>query len=200
MGDFSHNHENQISKIDLLSNTRLRKNWFARLTKNTHCWRAFSGRWETESNKTLVCHGEPEVITGENISVIGSRDWNRFTFQVTFNVLTPSTKPPEGGAILYFLFKNLNNYYSLHFCLIKLKIELIKRTKGIWNTLAEKDYEIQTGRDYSVTIDTASGKHQCRIDGRDIIVMQDTDILNGCVGIGAKYCNVEFSNVSIALP
>lgn len=161
-------------------------------------WKVFSGKWQICSPHRTICINQPSERSIENISVIGSPSWNSFTFQTRLRVLSESTKPPEGGAIVYFLFKNIKNYYSLHFCVSKQKIELIKRVKGVWTTLAEQYSTVRVGENYLLNIKTHLGIHQYQINQSDSIMVVDSDIQTGCVGFGVKYCNVEFSQPNIS--
>lgn len=143
---------------------------------------------------------QSRVNIGENLCIAGLGSWTDLTFQVKLRMLTDSMNPPEGGTILYFRFKNIKNYYSFHLCLPKQKVEFIKRVRGIWTTVAEHDYDFETRKDYSVAITTDSEIHECQIDGTSLIVSHCNDIAKGCIGIGAKYCDVEFNYVSVSLP
>lgn len=198
----SHPHtdnRNKAFQIDFLSSSKVRPKWIPCFLRGQYSWKVLSGQWELEAPNRVKHLTENKITRGESIALIGSPRWNHFTFQVTFKILTNSLKPPEGGVILYFLFKNINNYYSFHFCHFKRKIELIKRIRGIWTIIADQVYDLKTHKDYCITISTNSGIHQCQIDGRNQIEINDKDIAKGCVGIGAKYCNVEFSHVSVSI-
>ena len=165
--------------------------------RSRNCWEVFSGKWMQSSNK-IVYLNEPKVKTGENLSIIGSSNWRNLIFEVRFKLLTNSIHPPEGGVIFYFLFQNIKNYYSFHFCLEKKKIECIKRIKGVWITIAEQDYNLETNKDYQISIDSNSGTHQCRVNKANPLIVHDMDVTKGCIGIGIKYCNAEFSHFSIS--
>jgi hypothetical protein len=193
--------KNHLFELDLLSQPRLNKfKCLTRLLKRQHRWDVFSGIWHVESPGSLIYRIDPNVRTGENISVIGSPKWADFIFHVNFKILTKSIKPPEGGIILYFYFKNIRNYYSVHFCLFKQKIEFMKRLRGAWYTIAEESYELQTNKEYRVIINTVSNFYQFKIDGISLIRNRNTDISIGRVGIGVKYCDAEFTKLSVSIP
>lgn len=198
-----HNHNNEKGEKsfgnNLLSNPNIAHKWIPRFLSSQNYWKVLSGKWQIESPNRIIYLKYPNVKTGENISIIGSKNWADFNFKVRFKILTQSIKPPEGGVILYYLFKNLYNFYSFHFCLSKQKIELIKRLRGTWSTIAEQTYDFETQKDYSVIINTILGMHQCKINGTNVIQKRDTDILKGCIGIGTKYCDIEFTHVSVSL-
>lgn len=187
-------------EINLLSNPKVTQKWIPQFFRGKNHWKIFSGRWELESPNRLIYLQDQQIKTGENISIIGSHNWNEFIFQVSFRLLTGTLKPPEGGIILYFLLRNIKNYYSFHFCLFKQKIELIKRFRGNWSIIAEHNYDLETQKDYWVRVSTKSGCHLCQIDGTDCISNHDMDISRGCVGIGVKYCDAEFNHISISIP
>lgn len=160
-------------------------------------WEVFSGTWELKSPDKLVYLREPEVKTGENMAVIGSPEWSNLNLRVRFSILTDSIRPPEGGVIIYVLFRNINNYYSYHFCLSKKKVELIKRVRGVWSTVAEQDYNFELKKNCRVSIEADSGIHKFQINGTNRMEVHDRDILKGFAGIGIKYCDAEFNEVSI---
>lgn len=187
------------SHINLLSMPAVKYKWFSPFMRRKDRWEVFSGTWELKSSDRLIYLKEPEVKTGENIAVTGSPEWNNLTLQVRFNILTDSIKPPEGGVIIYVLFRNIRNYYSYHFCLFKKKVELIKRFRGVWSTIAEQDYDLEPGKDYQVSIDAGYGIHKFQINGANRMEVHDSDILNGLVGIGIKYCDAEFKEVSVSI-
>jgi len=186
-------------EIDLLSSPKIIQKWDPQFLLRQNCWKVFSGKWELQSPNRVIYHRDTKLKQGESVAIIGSRKWNDFTLQARFKLLTDSIKPPEGGVILYFLFKNIRNYYSFHFCLFKEKVELIKRLRGVWSIIAEQDYAFETQKDYWITIRTSSGVHQCHLDGRKLLEITDKDISKGCVGIGGKYCDVEFSRLSVSI-
>ena len=188
------------SQIDLLSFPKGPRNWIPGFNRSHTAWRILSGKWERADQNNIIYRGQPSVKNPENISIIGDRSWKAFTLQVNFTILTNSIKPPEGGAIIYFLFKNTKNYYSLHFCLCKQRIEVIKRYKGIWTTLGQSDFHLRTQKDYFVSITTDSGIHQTKIDGANPITVTDLEIQKGCVGIGAKYCDLMLNEIVLNIP
>lgn len=183
-------------KLDLLSSSLIVPKWAPRFLYDHLHWKTLSGKWETDPSKQTMFLKNPKIKTGENISIIGSSHWKNIKLDVRFKILTNSKKPPEGGVILYYLFKNINNYYSLHFCIYKKKIELIKRHKGIWTTIRQQDFNLKINEAYSIKITANDGIHRCQIGGGGAIEVSDSDIFEGCVGIGAKYCGAEFSQVS----
>ncbi len=188
-----------VSQVNLLSSPAVRHKWFSQFMRRKDRWEVFSGMWELKSSDKLIYLKEPKVETGENIAVIGSSEWSNLTLQVRFSMLTGSIKPPEGGVIIYVLFRNIRNYYSYHLCLFKKKVELIKRFRGTWSTVAEQDYDFEPGKDYQVNIDADSGIHRFQINGTNHMEIYDGDILNGVIGIGVKYCDAEFNEVSVSI-
>jgi len=187
------------SSVDLLSSFGAAPKWRSMFHRDPYQWRILSGKWEITPFNRVLCSAEAGTRSGESIAVTGSPRWSDFTLEVTFKLLSQSIKPPEGGVILFFLFKNFKNYYSCHFCIYKKKIEFIKRVRGVWTVTAEEDFDAEMQRDYRIAIRTNSGTHQCFIDGTKWMQVRDQDIPQGCVGIGAKYCDVEFSHVSVSL-
>ena len=190
----------QVAETDLLSTCSGTHKWIPQFLRGKNSWKIFSGEWSLKTPNKMVCRNRPHVSTGENLAIIGSRRWRKFTLNIKFKILTKSIKPPQGGAIVYFLFANLRNFYSVHCCLCKNRIELIKRVKGNWLTLQSAVTNFETGSSYTITINTDQGNHSCHLNGLNVIMARDTDISKGCLGIGAKYCDVQFDQVSVTLP
>jgi hypothetical protein len=199
MHKHSNDRVNKYLGINLLSISQITSKWIPRFLSSQYSWKILSGKWKAKSSDRIIYLKQPNVKTGENISIIGSKNWADFNFQVRFKILTQSINPPEGGVILYYLFKNLDNFYSFHFCLSKHKIQLIKKLRGTWSRIAEQTYDFETQKDYSVIITTMLGMHQCKINGTNVIQKRDTDISKGCIGLGIKYCDVEFRHASVSL-
>ncbi|MFX0133858.1 MAG: hypothetical protein ACFFDN_09445 [Candidatus Hodarchaeota archaeon] len=185
-------------EIDLLCNPKLVSKWAPQFWYASTSWKIISGKWEIGSCNKMFCLGETKLKSGENICLIGSSDWKNYIFQVKFKILKDSIKPPEGGVIFYSNFKNIRNYYSFHFCHYKNKIELIKRIKSVWSTIAAQEYVFETQKEYFIAISSISGSHQCRIDGINCLKVKDVDVSSGYIGIGSKYCDVEFSHASVS--
>lgn len=202
MGTFDDNErpKEERTGIDLLSFRISRGSWLRWFGRSHGHWKLFSGRCRLDSHSGMVYRSDPNVKSGENISIIGSVHWDEFIFDVQFRLLTDSSKPPEGGVILYYLFRNAKNYYSIHFCVDKNKIEGIKRVRGKWTTMFEYDCDITPNRDYSVQIRANRGKHKLFLNGEFLSSEKDLDVLKGCVGVGVKYCDAVFGYISISLP
>lgn len=186
-------------ETNLLSNPKFHPKWIPRILASKYSWKILSGRWDIETPGRIIYLKQPRLKTGENISLIGSNDWADLKFNVRFKILTESVKPPEGGVILYFHYKNIKNFYSFHFCLSKQKIELIKRHRGVWSTILKQRYELSVQKEYRVIVKTVSGTHQCKVNGNHLAESRDKDISKGCIGIGVKYCDSEFNHVSVDL-
>ena len=192
--------DKEFIEIDLLTKPRTIQRAIPHLLRRQRYWKVFSGDWDMGLSDRIIFHKESPESGTENASVIGSSQWEQCTFKIKFKMVSDSIKSPEGGVIMFFLFKNIKNHYSFHFCLFKQKIELIKRLHGTWTTIAERDYNFVTGREYTASVRTSSGIHKCHIDGVHQIEKFDGDISKGCVGIGAKYCDIEFSHLSVIVP
>jgi hypothetical protein len=158
-------------------------------------WRVSSGRWEKVGESRIVHHRTEKTKHDESIAVWGPSIWNQTSFTVTFRFLSNTGKPPEGGAILFFLFRNPRNHCSFHFCLFKKKIQMIRRARGSWSILDECDCDLEVGREYSATVHSESGTHACQLDDLNRLEVVDRTIPRGAVGIGGKYCDIEFADL-----
>ncbi len=185
-------------KADLLSNPFIKQKWIPQFLCGANRWKVLSGKWEVKSPGKITYSMDTEVEAGENLSVTGSPYWSNYTLHVKLKFLTESVRPPQGGAIIYYHFKNIKNYYSVHICIHKRKIEIIKRYLGGWITLAGQEYDFKQGVIYDVSVSADSGLHQCLINGTNLLGVRDSDIPKGRIGIGTKYCNIEISHASIA--
>lgn len=189
-----------MTKIDLLSDAIVIPKEIPNILRRNLYGKILSGNWKRKSLDRINFIKSKKRTTGENFFIERSSNWNDFTLQVRFKILSKSIKPPEGGAILYFLFKNERNFYSFHFCLYKKKIEFIKRFRGHWGVKEGINYSFEINREYDVFIRSSAGFHQCKINKMIVIENFDNDLSCGCIGIGAKYCDTEFSQVSVSLP
>ena len=186
-------------EIDLLADSKIKPKWVPNCFSGKKWWRTYTGKWKLESHPKKLFINEAKLKAVENISVIGYSNWKDFSLKIRFKILTASMKPPEGGVIIYFLFRDRMNFYSIHFCEFKKKFEFIKRYKGNWSTLADQNSVFELQKDYWVTISTFAGRHTCIIDENDSFTIFDDDISSGCVGVGAKYCSTEFNHLSVKL-
>lgn len=196
--DYHEKHDEKASSIDLLSDPNFSQTWIPQFIRNPHNWRVYSGRFETQTPNIFKYLSDPSVKDGENVTVIGSKRWKNYAFRAKFMFLTPTLRPPEGGVIFYFLFNSTRNYYSLHFALFKDKIEFIKRRKGVWTTIEEHYYSLRTEKEYFIEIRSRHGIHHCEVGGKTIMEAYDTNISTGSVGIGVKYCDAQFTHLSIS--
>jgi hypothetical protein len=185
-------------QMDLLSKPETTCRWVPKVLLGRDRWKVFSGEWLRKSSDEIVYQQQTQVRSGENISVIGSNRWSDYRFEAIISFLDHSIKPPEGGAILYYHFTNMNNYYCLHLCLEKQSLEIIKRVKGIWSTVFKHGFDCGILKPYRITIDTRSGTDSFLVDGEALVKFNKQDLTHGCVGIGVKYCNVSFSRASVS--
>lgn len=166
-------------------------------------WAHTSSRWqavkapECESGETRgLVFQQPLASNGESMSIIRAADWSNYSFHVDFKFTTHSIAPPEGGAILYFRFRNRRNHYSFHFCLSTRRVEFWKRVDGEWEkggVGAVVNFEI--GPWYQVEITTEGDQHRCYLEGVEVCVVKDDDLPAGAAGIGAKFCGASFRHL-----
>ncbi len=191
--------EDDISEIDLLSCSSLTSKWIPKFMYGSSCWKVMSGEWDVRKPNTIVFRKDAEVKTGENYSIIGPSTWSDYILNVKVRVLSDSLKPPEGGALIYYRFKNVKNNYSVHICIAKKRIEIIKRYRGNWSTIAGQDFDVETMKEYDIGITAHESVHQLQINGKKQMEIIDNDILSGCVGLGMKYCDVEYSRALVSI-
>jgi hypothetical protein len=99
-------------EIDLLSSHKITQKWLPQFLRRNNHWKAFSGKWEFDSTRQVIYLTDPKPKTGEDTLIVGSPSCHEFIFHVKFKILAESIKPPEGGTILYSLFKDIKNYYQ----------------------------------------------------------------------------------------
>lgn len=186
-------------EIDLLPKPKVKSPWVPRIICGQKRWKVFSGAWQVRGPCEMVLLQEPQMTNGENIAVIGSKRWRDYRFEATLMILNDSLKPPEGGAILYYHFQNANNYRSLHVCIAKRRLELIKRRKGVWTTIAEQEFPVEKLRKYRIGVITSNSRDKIQIDGDTRLEVKGSDDLCGYVGVGAKYCNLLFTAATLSL-
>jgi hypothetical protein len=130
-------------------------------------WKIFSGNWVKNSGIGVRLEAEKKASLGESMAIIGP-GWTDVEFRVSFKFLSDTIRPPDGGAIIFFLVRNSTNHLAFHCCVAKKRIQLFKRTRGIWTMLGENSFDFRLGREYDVQIKTCSGVHECRVDGSTI--------------------------------
>lgn len=188
-----------LLEIDLIASSKIAPSWIPRFLHGPNCWRVISGNWNADHSDGILCLKKPKIRPDENILVSGSEHWRDIRFTAGFKIMTPSIDPPQGGVILYFRLKDIKNYYSFHFCLSKQRVEFIKRINGEWITTAGHDFDLQLHQDYKVSIESHDNRHQCRINEKALMDIQDEDISRGCIGIGAKFCGVDFNRATVSV-
>jgi hypothetical protein len=186
-------------EIDFLAEPRTKSKWMPHFWGDRYAWQVLSGEWRVSSPHAVVYRQNPAIRNGENISVVGSRHWGDFDLRLQLRFLTVSSRPPEGGAIVYFFIRNLRNYYSFHLCLDKQRVEFIKRRDGFWNEHGRREFHFAEEEDYSVEIASRGGVHECRINGTGVMAVKDRDFSRGRIGLGVKYCDLELSKVILSL-
>ena len=72
---------------------------------------------------------------------------------------------------------------------------MVRRVRGSWRILEECDCDLDVGREYSATIRSEAGVHACQLDGLSRLEVVDRAIPRGAVGIGGKYCDIEFAEL-----
>ncbi|MFC2141390.1 hypothetical protein ACFLR7_00465 [Acidobacteriota bacterium] len=184
-------------KTNLLDSVNVQSKWVPFVFRKKNAWVIFSGEWKHESPGKIMFLCDPAVNFGENYASYCSRVYSDFTLNLRFRFLKESIRPPEGGVIIYFYFKNYKNFFSFHFCLPKQRIEFVKRLKGIWSICSGENCNFVLDQDYSVSVNSFAGTYNCQIDGLDIMTVRAEDVSNGYLGIGTKFCDVEFSQLCL---
>ncbi len=185
-------------EIDLLSPLKQVNRWTPELFRQSEYWNLKSGRWELNEKGHLIFSCDRSCNVSENIAIVGSHSWKNYRIDIQFKFITASLRPPEGGMIVYYYLRNLNNFYSFHFCLYKKQVEFIKRYQGEWYSGPKKNIDFELNKAFKVSITSQDGRHRCH--GKDFVVDVDEKIKikNGRMGIGVKYCDVEFQSISVA--
>jgi hypothetical protein len=176
---------------------KLNRRFPLKFIKRNQEFKVINGKWEVNHGQ-ITTHFQNGKKRVESLALVGSRNWRDYTFEITFSFLTPSVKVYEGGIILYLRYKNRKNNYSFHFCFSAQRIEFWKRFQSLWSIVGNGIFcPFQLNNPYGVRLTCEGSKHSCYLN--DILVLQikDPDIDKGAVGIGAKYCSAECSNITI---
>jgi hypothetical protein len=184
--------------MDLLSKPGIKSFWIPRMFCGKERWKVISGTWRSQDIRGTFLLQEHQAAV-ENIAVIGSRRWRDYRFDVSLEIVSDSVKPPEGGAILYYQIKNPVNFHSLHICIAKRKLELIRRRGTVWTTIAERVFPVTKFRRYRIGVSTCRGQHQVTIDGDTLLECQEPEDSCGYVGVGTKYCDLLFTDAQLSL-
>jgi hypothetical protein len=182
---------------NLLSQFLQQKSKVLRFRRRWENWEIISGSWKSRPESRVILNGNARDANAEPMAMIGSRCWSDIELQVTFQFLTGTMNPPDGGAIVFFLAKNRNNHLAFHFCVGKHSLQLFKKVRGIWAMIGEKRFEFLQNRKYVAQIHSSSGIHHCRMEDGTCLQVLDSDISSGRVGIGGKFCVIEFDWLSV---
>jgi hypothetical protein len=185
-------------KKNLLFTFPGRKNDLVSFLRRPENWKIVSGSWTSAMQPQVRLNGEGTDGQIESMAVIGRRDWSNIELRVRFKFLSDTMRPPDGGAIVFFLARNRNNHMAFHFCMGKDSIQLFKKVHGIWAMVGETRFEFQLNRQYAAEIRSGSGIHRCLMEDGTCLQANDPDISRGCIGIGGKFCIVEFDWLSVS--
>jgi hypothetical protein len=161
-------------------------------------WNVISGSWSRESLTGVRLNAARDAEHLESMAIFGPRDWKTIELRARFRFLTDTIRPPDGGAILFFLARNQNNHLAFHYCVGKNKVQLFKKAHGVWTLLSDRSFEFQLNREYVTEVRSHFGIHECVMDDGTRLRTCDLEIPCGCIGIGGKYCDVEFSWLSFS--
>jgi hypothetical protein len=171
--------------------------WIPEFIRPPHYWKIRSGNWHLDSNRALILTHKPIKQTDENMALTGHSFWRDYQFDLRFKFITDSSKPPDGGVIIYYFLNDLKNFYSFHLCLVKKQIEFVKRHKGSWYSGINKPFIFALNKDYCVRIIARHGFHKCQINDTILLINNELEMSKGCIGIGVKYCDAIFYNPSL---
>jgi hypothetical protein len=168
-----------------------------RLWRSARAWDIVSGDWTRQPEGPVRLRGDRDPRPGESMALIGRQCGHELAIRVRFRFLSDTCKPPEGGAIVFFLVQNEENHLAFHYCLGKNQIQLYKRIHGVWTMLGAQSFQFELSREYEVGIQTGGGVHECRMRDVSILRVCDRELLLGSVGIGGKFCDIEFIQLQV---
>ncbi len=178
---------------NLLSSFPARAGRFSRFLARDEDWKIIAGRWARKPDSCVVMKTEDKPGAGESMAVIGP-SLSDIDLRVRFTLQTDTIRPPDGGAIIFFLVRNAQVHLSFHFCVAKNRIQLFKRTRRVWTMLGEGKFAFGLNREYDVQVRSRLGLHECRMEDGTTVQAKDGQLERGCTGIGGKLCDVEFSH------
>ncbi len=176
---------------NLLSTFPARRGGMPSCLRRADDWDVISGRWVRESDCSVVLNGNGEEV--ESMAVTGSRKWSSIELRARFRFLSGTVRPPDGGAILFFLARNAANHLAFHYCVGKNRVQLFKKARGVWTMLGEQNFVFELNRDYLAEIRSRPGAHECLMEDGTHLRFDDHEVSRGRVGIGGKFCAVRFS-------
>ena len=181
------------TEANLLSLFPAQAGWFSRLLAGDKDWKLISGSWVRTPGSRVVLKADLAPGAQESMAVIGA-SLRGIDLSVRFNLNTDTVRPPDGGAIVFFLVQNPRSHLSFHFCVAKRRIQLFKRTRESWTMLGEERFAFEVKREYDVRVRSRLGLHECMMEDGTSVQAKGDQFERGSIGIGGKLCEVEFSH------
>ena len=157
-------------------------------------WRRLSGRWTFDSVEGPARAARSKG-PNENILLLAGPIPDG-GFAVRFRILEPSTES-AGGAIIYLDYNAPDDFLGFHFCPAKELVECFARKGSSWRRMGlPVHYPIGIGTEHRAEVIIEGDVRRLRLDGRDLIAIRGA-ATRGRLGIGAKICPVEFTDVNL---
>jgi len=123
-------------------------------------------------------------------------EWSDYRFSVDL-------RSDDNDALgVMFRYTDDDHYYRFSWDRERQVLRLVKKTEGAYHLLAERAVAYETGRTYRVEVVALGPKLEVSIDGRRVLLVTDTDLARGTVGLycwaneGAVFDNVVVTSLA----
>jgi len=164
-------------------------------------WKLISGVWRIRTDSGAPCLvGRAHAARREEdaILVTAREGWRNCALSVQVQAVTPSSRPPEGGVILYLRYGGVQSHHAVHLCLPKQSLELWRCDRGSWHQVGDIcAVDIRVSQWYTVSVLDAGDRLACFVDGHLLLDSVDHSPPGGRIGLGAKFCEAAFARVEV---
>lgn len=163
-------------------------------------WTVLDGTWQTTLNGTIV-YEQTKKNLERTISTAGNPNWTDYVFEVKVKFLFPPGTPPRTGAILFFRFQDVSNYYSLYLGEDTNELVLYRTINGVEEQVSSPiNINLIENQWYYVRISIEDQTINVWVD--DIQYYSDQasggTLIAGAIGIGTRKYSCHFDDVEVS--
>ena len=159
---------------------------------NTDGWNEVSGTWSIETDGSKV-YKQTVKASADICSYTGDTAWNNYSVEAKVN---PVAFDKSGHARLFARYKDVNNYYYVNARVTNV-LQIRKMVDGSFVTLAEGPFTVATGTWYNVKFVLNGSNLELYVDGNLQLSATDSDLKEGCIGVGGYNSEVEFDDIVV---
>ncbi|MCM3750315.1 hypothetical protein M3223_23700 [Paenibacillus pasadenensis] len=146
---------------------------------NAQGWTASSGAWSVVTETTYGYKQSSEAAS-EALTTIGDTGWTNYEVQADVNFLSRTSTAATGIIGRY---TDNNNYYYLRLNAGENKLQLLKKAGGTFTMLANLSQSVSLQTMYNLKLSMIGGTIKGYLNGAEKIVVTDTSLTAGKIGI-----------------